>query len=294
MQKLLLLILLALFVFETQAQDKSLQSSYSRKGDFYIYWGWNRGWFTDSDISFRGNGNDFTLYDVVAKDRQSEFAWDPYFKISRLTIPQYNLRIGYFFNEHYSVSFGVDHMKYVMVQNQTVKISGHISEADSTYGGDYNGDDIVVANDLLLFEHTDGLNYLNFELRRYDELFSFFEQRMTINLTEGFGAGVLMPKTNATLLSNPRNDEFHLAGFGLGAVVGANVTFWRHFFIQGEFKVGYINMPDIRTTPDPADKASQHFWFSQLNMVFGFKFNIHGNMKAAHKAYKALKSDPAE
>jgi hypothetical protein len=53
-------------------------------------------------------------------------------------------------------------------------------------------------------------------------------------------------------------------------------------------------MPDIRTTPDAADKASRHFWFSQLKVVFGFKFNIHGNMKKANKQFRERRDAPAE
>jgi len=271
------LLLLLLFLIITTsvsvfAQNEETKKERDRKGDLYIYWGWNRGWFTDSDISFKGDNYDFTLYDVVAKDRQSEFAWDPYFKISRLTIPQYNLRIGYFFNNNYTLSVGVDHMKYVMVQYQTAKIEGEITNSSTPYNGSYHNEDIVVANDLLLFEHTDGLNYINVELRRYDELFRY--KKVTINLTEGFGFGPLMPKTNATLLSMERNDQFHLAGIGLGAVVGLNVKFWDRFFIQSEFKAGYINMWDIRTTPSKSDKAKQDFFWSQLNILFGFSINV--------------------
>ena len=266
----LILVLTASFGF---SQDKPPKKEMNRKGTVYMYWGWNRGWFSNSDISFKGDDYDFTLYDVVAKDRQSPFAWDPYFKISRLTIPQYNFRLGYFFKENYTISFGVDHMKYVMVEYQTVKISGTIDSSYSNkYGGTYDNDDLVVANDFLLFEHTDGLNYLNFEIRRYDELYNF--GKVSLNITEGIGAGMLMPKTNAVFLSQKQHDEFHVAGFGLGAVVGLNVTFFKYFFIQSEFKAGYINMPDIRITHSAADKASQAFWYTQLNVVFGAKYNF--------------------
>ncbi len=268
--KYILLLFGLVFIITTSAFSQ--EGGNDRKGDFYIYWGWNRGWFTNSDISFTGDGYDFVLHDVVANDRQSEFGWDPYFKIDRITIPQYNLRLGYFFNHNYSVSLGVDHMKYVMVQYQTVKIDGEISNTNTPYNGSYNNDDIIVGNDLLLFEHTDGLNYINIEVRRYDELYRY--KKVSINITEGFGFGPLIPKTNATLLSKERNDNFHLAGFGLGAVAGLNIKFWNHFFIQSEFKVGYINMPSIRTTKSEVDKAKQDFFFSQLNILFGFSFNL--------------------
>lgn len=268
--------LLTIFILNpyiSYSQNEIHKTEKSRKGTAYIYWGYNRGWYSNSDVHFKGDKYDFTLYNLVAKDRQSEFAWDPYFKIDRLTIPQYNLRIGYFFKDNYSISFGVDHMKYVMVQNQTVKISGTIDTSySSQYGGNYDNDDLVVANSFLLYEHTDGLNYLNVELRRFDELYKI--GKVSLNVTEGVGAGMLMPKTNATFLGQDRNDEFHIAGFGISAVGAINITFWEHFFLQSEFKVGYINMPDVRITKYDTDKASQAFFFSQFNTVFGVKYNF--------------------
>jgi len=86
--------------------------------------------------------------------------------------------------------------------------------------------------------------------------------------------GALLPKTNATLLNNERHDDFHLAGYGISAVVAVNITFYEVFFIQSELKGGYINMPDIRTTMSKADRASQSFFFSQLNIVFGVNIKL--------------------
>ena len=244
----------------------------NQKGKLYVYWGWNRGWYTTSDISFRGTDYDFNLNQVVAKDRQTPFSLNAYLNPILITIPQYNFRIGYFISKNYDISFGVDHMKYVVQSDQTVKISGYISSTETEYDGEYDNDDIIIEEGFLNFEHTDGLNFLNVEFRRFDNIFDF--NKVKINLTEGFGLGALMPKTNSTLLNNERHDDFHLAGYGISAVVAINISFFEVFFIQSELKGGYINMPDIRTTMDKADRASQSFLFSQLNIVFGVSFNL--------------------
>ena len=41
-----------------------------------------------------------------------------------------------------------------------------------------------------------------------------------------------------------------------------------------ELKGGYIDMNDIRTTNNTADKAEQHFWFLQRIIAFGGIFRI--------------------
>lgn len=248
------------------------QNSSHRAGEIFMYWGWNRGVYSKSDITFEGNNYGFTLYDVKAKDRPTPFSTRDYFSPTRMTLPQYNFRLGVYLNSKYSISLGVDHMKYVMQNYQNVLITGEIKESGTPYDGSYRSDTLNVAPDFLLFEHTDGLNYENIEVRRSDNL--FVREHFRIESVLGAGAGILLPRTNATLMNNERYDEFHLAGFGLGLTTGIQFSFYKHFFIQFEAKGGYINMPDIRTTKYRSDKASQHFFFGQFNGVFGVNFNL--------------------
>lgn len=269
-KKIILLLLFTTTVSFSQVQDSHGQDG--RKGTISFYWGWNRGWFSNSDITFSGADYDFTLNDAAAADRQSNFELSTYFNPVKATIPQYNFRIGYYISDNYSISIGFDHMKYVLRQNQVVKISGKISNTGTVYDGTYSNNNININGDFLLFEHTNGLNYVNLEFRRIDEIYKF--KNISINITEGLGAGIMVPKTNTTLLNFKRYDEFHLAGYGIDAIVGVNVTFFNYFFVQSEFKEGYINMPDIRTTIFDSDSASQHFFFSEFNIVFGTNISL--------------------
>ena len=252
------------------------QESYSpipnkNKGQFYFYWGWNQSVYSNSDINFTGDDYNFTLHDVKAKDRQTKLS-GTYFNPGTATIPQYNFRIGYFITEHLSISFGADHMKYVVTQNQTVNVSGEIHGAHTGFDAVYTdgNEEVQLTEDFLKFEHTDGLNYENIELRYHYRLADI--KSFSIDLVEGFGFGALLPKTNSTLLGNERNDEFHLAGFGLGAIFAVNIAHKSGVFIQSEAKGGYINMPDMLTTKYSADRASQSFYFFQYNIVLGYKF----------------------
>ena len=267
MRLIVIIALLLLFDLHGYSQKHLLPEPDSRKGDIYFYWGWNRGWYSKSDITFTGPSYNFELDQVIARDQPTDFSFDTYFNPVSFTIPQYNFRLGYFINDHYDVSFGIDHMKYVVQANQIVKINGTISETGTIYDGTYNGEEIPIAKDFIQFEHTDGLNYINIEFRRFDKLFDL--NNVSINITEGLGAGFLLPKTNAVVLNNERHDDFHLAGYGVNAVVGLNVTIYKYIFLQTEFKGGFIHMPDIRTTSSSLDRASQSFFFSQFNFVLG-------------------------
>lgn len=82
------------------------QNIENRKGKITILCGWNRGWYSNSDIHFTGENYDFTLDNVIAKDRQTKFDPSIYFHPKWITIPQTNLRIGYFIKDNYEISIG--------------------------------------------------------------------------------------------------------------------------------------------------------------------------------------------
>jgi hypothetical protein len=279
MKKLLLLTITLLGYFNCFSQEsKPISEKYTahNKGKIYIFWGGNRDSYTKSDIHFKGATYDFTLYDVAAVDKPKGWHID-YLNPARMTIPQTNFRVGYFINDHYNISIGVDHMKYVMVQNQSTRISGNYP---AIFDGTVitNGNVDLSDGSFLTFEHTDGLNYISSEISRVDDLSKIFKIKDTdkfqISLTEGAGGGILYPKTNVMLMGQPRHDDFNVAGYGVSAKVGLNLTFFKYFFIQAELKGGYINMPNIKTTFDNADSASQHFMFFQRIIAFGGIFKI--------------------
>lgn len=245
------------------------------KGKFFINWGGNREAYSKSDIRFWGNGYDFTLNNVRAHDKPKGMHLD-YIDPLRMTIPQTNLRIGYYFTDKYNISIGVDHMKYVMTQNQIAEMTGSVS-GHSPYNGQYQNHPMVLTEEFLKFEHTDGLNYINTELTRMDDITHFLGwdiDKIQLNTVLGAGVGLLYPKTNTTLMGLERHDQFHVAGYGADIKTGLNVTFFKHYFIQTELKGGYINMPDIRTTFSEDDHASQHFNFVQWNLVVGGIFRV--------------------
>ncbi|WP_418646549.1 hypothetical protein [Tenacibaculum insulae] len=272
-----MLLTTSILIGQEQEAVKPAKKKVTNKGKFFVYWGWNWASYTDSDIRFKGDNYDFTLSKVKAQDRQTKFSFNDYFNPGRVTIPQTNYRIGYFFKENYTISIGVDHMKYVMIGDQDVTINGEINVGNPKYDGTYTNQNINLAEDFLRFEHTDGLNYVNVELKRFDDVSSWFgleSENLQINFTEGVGVGILYPRTNTTLLENERHDDFHLSGYGMSIGAGLNITFLKHFFIQADLKGGYINMGDIRTTRSSADSASQSFYFFENNILIGGKFRL--------------------
>jgi len=268
----LFFVLTSIGMFSQEVNDKA-----TNKGKVFLYWGWNRGFYSNSDINFKGNDYNFTLNNATASDKPTPFSVNDYLNPANMTIPQTNYRIGYFFKENYSISIGVDHMKYVLDQHQLASISGEIDGVYAPHNGVYNGGLKEVEAGFVQFEHTDGLNYVSVEVSRFDDISSFFHlhsKNFQINATEGVGLGFLLPRTNTTLFDKERYDEFHLSGFGVSGRVGLDFTFFKYFFMMPELKGGYINMGDIRTTQSKSDSASQSFWYVEPTIVFGGRFKI--------------------
>lgn len=285
MKTLYYVTLLILFgSVKTFAQDDSTtKERYTahNKGKFTVSWGGNRGYFTDSDITFKGDNYNFTVEDATAHDKPKGWHVD-YVNPARMTIPQTNFKLGYYISDKYMISIGVDHMKYVMTQFQTANVTGVIdyplSSPSSQFNGDYNSTPTQMTEEFLMFEHTDGLNYVNVEFARQDDISSWFGIKNTdkfqVNINEGVGIGVLYPKTNTTLMGQERHDDFHISGFGSSLRAGINLVFFKYFTIEGSLKGGYINMPDIRTTKSAADSATQDFFFGETMISFGGIFRL--------------------
>ena len=274
---LLVLSVFTAFSSSAQEQQKATKSTYNpyKKGRAFAFWGWNRGFYSNSTLKMKGDDYNLTLHNLSAHDKVTKpvFNYNDYFKLGRITIPQTNFRVGYFFKDNWALTLGVDHMKYVMDQNQVAKVEGTITR-EGEFKGTYNGD-MAITDNFLTFEHTDGLNYINSEVERYVTVKNM-PQNLQIGFMLGAGAGVLFPKTNAKFLDYERNDRFHVSGFGLSAKAGFEFIFFKHLTLKGEAKQGYINMPNIILHQKGINgKGKQQFGFSELTATIGWNFRVH-------------------
>ena len=273
MKKITILFFLAAQVLVVYAQQTN---AVARKGKFFFYWGYNRAGFTNSDIHFTGPGYDFTLEAVQAKDRPQEFSFRGYFGITTMWQPQYIYRLGYFVSDHWSISLGLDHMKYIMSQFQTVEIKGEINQEGNPFNGVYNaGDKIWLHPRFLTYEHSDGLNYLNASADYHLTFYQIPSGKFRIDGFAGGGLGVQIPKSNVQLFNELRNDSFHLTGFGVHTNVGISFVGWDVLFIRTQAKGGFQYMPDVITRPNKApDRASQFFWFGMWDFAIGAQWHF--------------------
>lgn len=255
------------------------QRDFSRKGAWYIYWGWNFSWYDTSNLHFKGPGYDFTLKQIRAHDRPSKLSTD-YINPMELTTPQFDFRIGYFFKDNFSISLGWDHMKYVMDIPQTVKIDGYISPMISEpgiptghYAGTYQDTPLTVKGDMLTFEHTDGFNYISVELERYDDIWVSHAQKNMLTLETGIGAGAMIPRSDVKLFGVGKNNFWNFAGYGVSLKAGLKFHLTKKLYLQNTTKIGHTDMWAIHTTGRNAiDGASQTIRYLENFSAIGFQF----------------------
>lgn len=277
MKKIITVLVCCFFVQAGFAQNEPDYAN-TRKGQMYILWGWNREAYTKSNLTLKGADYDLELKKVKAHDRPTKIGAKDYLRIDRLTIPQTNFRIGYFIRKDLAITFGFDHMKYVMDNNQTVFMKGKVERAGS-YKGEYNGEK-KITEDFLTFEHTDGLNYINVELEKYFSVYHSANGKVVVNALLGVGAGMLMPRTNVHLLNYEISDRFHISGFGLNVKAGMQAIFLKHLIVKLENKNGYINMPDIALHKKGIPgHGKQSFFFTAVDAMIGYSFSFNKKQK---------------
>lgn len=240
------------------------------KGELYLQWGYNWSAYSASDIHFQGDGYDFTLNNVTAEDRPVPFKASTYLSPSRLTIPQYDGRIGYYIGERTSLSMGVTHLKYVVQQRQGTTITGYIDDSvSSQYGGQYDNTLIQLDEDFLMYEHTDGLNYANIEIETMLPLWENRKRSVGLYATIALGAGFVTPVTDVTLFGDQRSDEFNWAGYGFNTKTGLKFEFWTRLYLQYFISVGWLDLSDVPTRSEGSDTAEQSILYVEHAAVFG-------------------------
>lgn len=272
---LTLILLLSTMIGFSQSTD----SLKNRKHNFYFFWGYNRSAYTKSDITMKAQNYEYTLHNVIAHDRPSPFDPNIYFNPKWLSIPQFNVRVGYQLNKKWWLSGGYDHMKYVVDAFQNTTISGTIdSSASSLYAGTYDNTPLVLDDqEFLHFEHTDGLNFITVDLEYVSAIWQSKNTKFSFEHRAGGGLGILYPRTDVTIFGVKNANIFNLAGMGISLKSQLRLNLWNVVFVQASGKVGGITMPRITTSGYNKDYAKQSFLFGEFHWALGCTFGFGKN-----------------
>ena len=268
MQKIVsgLLIILSLTCQFVSAQTSSIKLK--KKGTIYISWGYNRESYSRSDIRFKNtttDNYDFILKDAPAHDKPGFNDGLSKFLSRDLSIPQYNLHLGYLFNDkrNLGIELSWDHLKYIVYDNRTMHITGQIR------GNQIDKDTFVTPNFIHL-QHTNGNNYLMLSIVKTKELYK--SKNFNLHAIGKAGIGPLVSYSITTILGSHNPGGFKVQGVVMGLNLGARLNMYKYLFIQPGFQYGFANYTNTKIGADGVGRAT-HVFSSYTFMLEG-GFNI--------------------
>jgi hypothetical protein len=242
--------------------------------EIYISWGYHRGYHGVSDVQFKTPNGTFTVHDAAGKDRPTPFTFDEYFNPKNISIPQYNLEIGFMFNSKWGIELQHDHMKWVFNNKIPYEMSGEYNKLVALKKDNPSADwDTIDMQPFsvakarkdatwMAFEHSDGYNYPSIGVVRKFDLYANKKNTFAVSGLVGGGVGLMIPKTKVMFhQGHPWNwegldNKFHIAGGGAHLNAKLRVTMLTRFYVQAVARGTYIKVKDALV--DGSESRMEH------------------------------------
>lgn len=277
--------ILATFVFVAFSSFSQVKRKVSTdKGTIFVQWGYNRTHYTKSNLRVVGPGYDLTLSGASAVDRPEPFSARSYLNLGNLTVPQFNLRVGYYYKSKWAISLGYDHFKYVFSDRNEVSLSGTIDpgiDTVSNWSGVYTGQAITTDYANFHYENTNGMNFIRLELTRSFPLYAPKRNKVfSLVGNLGLSAGTILSVNDFNFLGQFDRVTNSLSGYGLAAETSLRFEFFRHLYVQTSLNSGFVHQLKVRTRPNDASSyARQALGYLEYNVLLGGLFYIKPKRK---------------
>jgi len=266
-----LIVVLSFFQQAVHAQNKG-NWSFVKNGSLYFSWGYNTEWYTRSTVHVKQGslGNDYKLVNVRAHDRPG---WDDGLFSKPMTIPQYNYRIGYFFNEKQDLALEInfDHTKYIIADEQDVHIKGK-----------FNGEEVNTTRRFSEKEGSyyylnNGANFLLFNLvKRFRLMQPGPRNNLKLDLLTKAGIGPVIPHVENSFFGLANKPGFQIGGWNTGIETAFKLTAYKYFYLEFSQKFDYARYSHLKVYEG---KARQAFGSYQLILNLGFTLPTGKNNK---------------
>ena len=239
------------------------QKTIVKNGSVYLSWGYNTEWYSGSDIHVvQPELNcDFTYNNIKAHDH---IGWDAAFQHD-ITIPQYNYRLGYFFNQKQDLAFEInfDHTKYIVTYGQPVVVTGKINgkSVNESYRTYYN---------VLDYQLNNGANFLLFNLVKKLSIYTSAKGGINLVGLGKFGIGPLVPHVQNRIFGNDNVAHFQLGGWNTGLEAGFRLTALSHIYLEFSNKLDYARYSGLQVYKGT---VNQSFFCYELILSLGYTFH---------------------
>lgn len=270
--RILLLVFLLVITLPGNAQHRKSKNSYAR-GTMFGYVGYNRSFYSNSTISFRGNGYDFDMAGSKAYDNDQQESWK---LISPTIQPQFNGRIGYYIRDHWAISIGYDQMKYILADQDDVSLTGYFGEDTvNGWGGYYNGVDAVTDRSLFQYSNRGASGFIRLDVTRTDQWYATRSKDFAFSTNMGLGAGALLTYNDFLYAGRQDRQTMSLSGYGIAGHIGVRLEFFKHLFLQGTFTGGMLHQLNVKTRSSETTSYARHLYgYGEVDVALGFLFYI--------------------
>ncbi|HTB07697.1 MAG TPA: hypothetical protein VK806_12165, partial [Bacteroidia bacterium] len=192
--------------------------------------------------------------------------WDNLFHV-QFTIPQYNYRLGYFFNEKqdWGIELNFDHTKYVVAQGYLGIVQGRIGNrgVDSA---------VVINNNSLRYQLNNGANWFLINLVKKFNIISTKDHKFTITSLVKAGVGPVVPHVDNTIFGQSNDPHFQLGGWDTGLEGTIRFTFFQYAYLEYCNKVDFADYWGLGIYQGT---AAQYFGAYEMILNFGITFHLH-------------------
>jgi hypothetical protein len=206
--------------------------------------------------------NNYVFNNITAHDR---IGWDQLFQ-AQPTIPQYNYRLGYFFDEkqEWAVELNFDHTKYVVNQGSYITVTGELHGR--------NVDTLVYLNNATLYyELNNGANFFLFNLIRKFSIYTAPKKWISFYAMLKAGVGPVIPHVENVIFGNPNHQQFQLGGWNTGIEGTVRVIFFKYAYLEYCNKVDYARYSWLEIYEG---RAHQNFGTYENIANIGFTFPL--------------------
>lgn len=247
----------------TAQTTQETPKKHKRTGSIYFSWGYNGDWYTKStiDVKIPEEGSNYQLEHVTASDHKG---WDEGIFNKALTIPQYNYRLGYYFNEKqdWAIEGNFDHVKYIITDGETIHFKGTLK------GAPIDSNVVFSGTKGFYYYLNNGANFLLFNLVRRIGLYHAKTNKLRIDFTGKAGVGPVIPHVENSFFGERNDPHFQLGGWNTGLETAFRFTFMRYAYLEASQKVDYARYSNLKIYDNGTVK--QNFGTYELILSLGF------------------------
>jgi hypothetical protein len=248
---------------QTTDSVKVKHKKFVNNGRMYGSWGYNEEWYTHSNISIMqpGQQNNFTYENIQAHDH---IGWNNLFNVAP-TIPQYNYRLGYFFDEkqNWAIELNFDHTKYVVTQGYNAIIKGE-------FRGKTVDSAININGNTLFWQLNNGANWFLLNIVRRFNVVKTKDNKLVVYALLKVGFGPCVPHVDNSIFTEQNHRHFQVGGVNTGVEALLRFTLFDHVYVEYCNKVDYADYWGLRIFDGTAGQA-----FAAYEMILNFGLTCH-------------------